>query len=79
MGICQGDTPKNNFEPLLNAKDVQKMLKCSLPYVYKLVERGQIPCCRWACPGNGKDKPRMMVRFRLSDIQDFIEKHYVTT
>jgi predicted DNA-binding transcriptional regulator AlpA len=72
-------TDENNFEPLLDAKEVQHILKCSLPYVYKLVERGQIPCCRWACPGDGKDKPRSMVRFKKADILEFIEAHYAST
>jgi hypothetical protein len=70
---------EKNFEPLWDAKDVQKTLKCSLPYVYKLVERGQIPCVRWECPGDGQEKPRTMLRFKQSDILDFIEKHYTTT
>jgi predicted DNA-binding transcriptional regulator AlpA len=67
-----------NFE-LLDAKEVQMILKCSLPYVYKLVERRQIPCVRWQCPGNGKEKSRTMVRFKKSDIIAFIESHYAST
>ena len=31
---------------LLVAKDVKKILRCSLPLVYKLAERGQLPCVR---------------------------------
>jgi len=38
---------------LLDAKEVKRILKCSLPLVYKMAERGQIPCVRWQCPGNG--------------------------
>jgi predicted DNA-binding transcriptional regulator AlpA len=67
-----------NFE-LLDAKEVRQILKCSLPYVYKLVERGQVPCVRWECVGDGKDKPRTMVRFKRSDIIAFIEAHYAPT
>ena len=66
-------------EPLLNANEVKRLLKCSLPLVYKLAERGQIPCVRWECLGNGKDRPRTMVRFKREDIFNFIEKHYQTT
>jgi len=61
---------------LLDAKEVMKVLKCSLPLVYKMADRGQLPCIRWECPGEGKKKPRTMVRFRLSDVFDFIEGNY---
>jgi len=64
---------------LLDAKDVKKILRCSLPLVYKMAEQKRIPCVRWECPGKGKEKPRTMVRFKLSDIMEFIEKHYTTT
>jgi predicted DNA-binding transcriptional regulator AlpA len=64
---------------LLNAKDVQKILKCSLPLVYRMADRGQIPCVRWESPGDGKKKPRSMVRFKLSDVKEFIERNYTTT
>jgi predicted DNA-binding transcriptional regulator AlpA len=68
-----------NFEPLLDAKEVRQILKCSLPAVYKMAERGQIPCVRWQCIGDGQEKPRTMVRFKKADILDFIERHYATT
>ena len=61
---------------LLDAKEVRKILKCSLPLIYKMADRGQIPCVRWSCPGSGKEKPRTMVKFKESDIMAFIEKHY---
>jgi hypothetical protein len=63
---------------LLTAKDVQRILRVSLPFVYKLAERGQMPCVRWECPGEGKVKARSMVRFRRSDVSAFIKKHYTT-
>ena len=63
---------------LLTAQQVKRILKCSLPLVYKLAERRQIPCVRWECPGEGDKKPRTMVRFRMSDIKSFIESHYQT-
>jgi len=64
---------------LLNAKDVSKILKCSIPLVYKMKDRKQLASVSWKCPGTGKAKPRTCVRFKLSDVQDFIEKHYTTT
>ena len=65
----------NNFE-LLAAKEVRQILKCSLPAVYKMAERGQLPCVRWECVGAGQEKPRSMVRFKKADILEFIEAHY---
>ena len=60
---------------LLTAKDVQRILKCSLPLVYKMAERAQIPCVRWDAPGNGSRK-KTVVRFKLEDVQKFIEGVY---
>ena len=61
---------------LINAKDVKKNLRCSLPYVFKIAEQGNIPCVRWECPGKGKVRSRSMIRFKTSDVLSFIEKHY---
>ena len=74
-------TDKENIkeEPLLDASEVRRLLKCSLPLIYKMAERGQIPCIRWECPGEGKKKSRCMVRFKQKDVFNFIEKHYQTT
>ena len=60
---------------LLDAKEVKRILKVSLPFVYKLAERGQLPCVRIPCMGDG-DRARSVVRFKLSDVQAFIEQHY---
>lgn len=60
---------------LLSAKDVQKMLKVSLPLVYKMADRGQLPCIRWDCPGEGEKKPRTIVRFEPDVVIKFIEEH----
>ncbi len=68
-----------NLEPLLTAKDVKKLLSCSLPLVYKMADRGQLPCVRWECPGPGEEKPRTMVKFKQSDVIKFIDKHYKCT
>ena len=67
------------MENLLNAHEVKQILKCSLPLIYKLAERKQLPCVRWECPGEGDKKPRTMVRFKKEDVLNFIEKHYATT
>lgn len=61
---------------ILNAKEVAKLLKISLPGIYNMADRGQLPCIRWKCPtGNGK-RPKMMLRFKESEIWDFIESHH---
>jgi excisionase family DNA binding protein len=62
-------------EPLLTAKEVKTLLKCSLPLVYKLADRGQLSCVRWDCPGEGK-REKSVVRFKKSDVLEFVEKHY---
>ena len=59
---------------LLTAKDVKRILKCSLPLVYKMAERGQLPCVRWPCPGD-RNKKKSMLRFELEAIRGFIEQH----
>jgi len=64
---------------LLTPKDVKKILRCSLPLVYKMADRGQLPCVRWECPREGRERPRTTVRFKLDDVKAFIEKHYAST
>ena len=59
---------------LLTAKQVQRMLNVSQALVYRMAERGQLPCIRWECPGEGKRK-KAAVRFTLEDILNFIEMH----
>jgi hypothetical protein len=67
---------ESEVEPLLNAKDVSKILRCSLPLVYKMASRGQLLCIRWDCPGNGEKRPRTVVRFKIEDVLQFMENHY---
>ena len=64
---------------LLTARDVSKILRVSLPLIYRMAERQQLPCVRWQCPGKGTEKTPTTVRFKLEDVQGFIEKHYSTT
>lgn len=62
------------IDSLLTAQDVKRVLKCSLPHVYNLADRGQIPCIRIPCPG----KASSMVRFKQEDVRSFIQDHYMT-
>ncbi len=64
------------FSELISAKQVKKILKVSLPYVYRLADQGRIPCVRIPCPGEGTERPRTLVRFKLKDVLNFVEKHY---
>lgn len=66
------------IEPLLNARDVSKILHCSVPHVYKMADRGQLPCIRWESASNGERRPRTVVRFKISDVFNFLEAHYGT-
>lgn len=67
------------MEKLLDAKEVKKVMRCSLAFIYKLADQGRIACVRIPCPGKGDKKRRDMVRFKLSDVLDFIENHYRTS
>jgi len=64
-----------NVEPLLDAKQVKVLLRCSLPLIYKMAERGQIPSIRIPCPGLGTRK-KELVRFKRDDVMEFIQAHY---
>ncbi len=63
------------MEPLLDAKQVKILLRCSLPLIYKMAERGQIPSIRISCPGLGTRK-KEMIRFKCADVLEFIQAHY---
>lgn len=62
------------MEPLLTPNEVQKLLKCSLPYVYKIAAAGSLPCVRIPHLGDGRKAD--MVRFKKEDVFAFIERHY---
>lgn len=64
------------LEPLLSAKDVQKLLRISLALVYRMADRGDLRCVRWVCPGKEGRREKTTVRFKKTDIIDFIEKNY---
>ena len=59
---------------LLTPKDVQKMLKVSLSLVYRMADRGQLPCVRWEAPGEGQRK-KTMVRFEKEAVFEFVKQH----
>ncbi|MGA2938696.1 MAG: helix-turn-helix domain-containing protein [Syntrophobacteraceae bacterium] len=61
---------------LLTPAEVKKMLKCSLPWIYKAASTGVLPCVRIPCPGIGEKRKKDMVRFKQEDIFVFIENHY---
>jgi predicted DNA-binding transcriptional regulator AlpA len=64
----------NITPPLLDAKEVKTILRCSLPLIYKMADRGQIPCVRIPCSGKGK--PKSLLRFKKIDVINFIENNY---
>jgi hypothetical protein len=61
-------------DDLLDAKQVKKLLRVSLPLVYKMAARGELACIRWECPGEGTRK-KTVVRFELETVRAFIERH----
>jgi hypothetical protein len=63
------------MDALLTAKDVKNLLNCSLPLVYKMADRGQIPCIRWNCPGEEGKREKTVVRFQKNDLMAFIEQN----
>jgi hypothetical protein len=65
------------MDELLKPAQVSKILKCSLALVYKMADRGQLPCVRWKCPGSGERK-KSMVRFEANEVVRFIEEHRQT-
>ena len=60
------------MDEILSPKEIRKILKCSLPLVYKMADRGQLACVRWDCAGTGERK-KTTVRFELEAIRFFIE------
>jgi excisionase family DNA binding protein len=64
------------MEPLLTPAELSKLLKCSLPYIYKIAASGILPCVRIANPGSVEKRKKDMVRFKKDDVFAWIEKHY---
>jgi len=59
---------------LLTPLEVKSLLRCSLPYVYKLADKGKLPCLRLPCLG--EKQGRTLLRFKKRDIFSFIEANY---
>lgn len=54
-----------NMSPLLEAKDVARLLKMSPRTVWDLTKRGELPAIRLG---------KRMVRYLLADVRDWIER-----
>ncbi|MBW2065016.1 MAG: helix-turn-helix domain-containing protein [Deltaproteobacteria bacterium] len=63
------------MDSLLTPKDVQRILRCSLAWVYKAAEQGFLPCIRIPSPSTTGKRPKSMLRFKQSEIFKFIEAH----
>lgn len=63
--------------PLWKVPTVARILGLCNSQVYRMADRGQLPCVRWECPGNGTEKPRTTLRFEPERIRAWIEKHRV--
>ena len=61
------------IEVLLKPTQAAKILNVSRPYVYKMAERGVLPCVRIP---NIDNPDRASVRFKQQDVFDFIERYY---
>ena len=62
------------MNPLLNPKDVAKLLKLSVPFVYKAAETGRLPAIR--IPYEGKTgKVKYITRFEPDEIARFMQDH----
>jgi excisionase family DNA binding protein len=55
------------MEALISPKELSKLLKVSKPWPYIMVKRGFLPCYKM-----GK-----VIRFRWSDIEDYLERSRV--
>ena len=62
-------------ENLFTARQIAKLLNVSVPLIYRMADREQLPCICWPCPGHGEKRARNTVRFDLSEILEFINKH----
>ncbi|UCE55767.1 MAG: helix-turn-helix domain-containing protein [Desulfobacterales bacterium] len=61
---------------LLSPKDVKAILRVSLPMIYKLAERGKLPCVRFGLPDDDSKRVKLCLRFKKTDVLEFIERHY---
>ena len=78
ISLLNAQKSKDFMNELLKAKEVAKAIKCSLPLIYKMADRGQLPCVRIPCIGKGKRK-KTLVRFKKADVLAFIEANYIAS
>ena len=62
--------PETEAIGLLKPTQAAKILNVSRPYIYKMADKGLLPCVRW--PGTGD---KTVIRFLMDDILKFIEDH----
>jgi len=67
-------SPQPEIEDLLTPREVKGLLKCSLPYIYKLAEREILPPVRY--PSFGEKRKEGPLRFKKRDVFNFIEANY---
>jgi len=71
------------IEPLVKPRVVADLFQSSTSLIYRLAAQGLLPCVRLKLPSNGKQvldgerEPKHLVRFRLSEIEKFIDDHTV--
>lgn len=58
------------IETLLKPTEAARILNVSRPYVYRMAEKGLLPCVRW--PGTGE---KTVLRFLKDDVLKFISDH----
>lgn len=61
---------------LLTPKEVKAILRVSLAMVYKMAERGKLPCVRFGISERDSERQKMSLRFKKADVLAFIEAHY---
>ena len=65
----------NNDDYLMNAEDAAELLACSIPYVYKLAQRGKITAVRWPRLNSEGETKGYFLRYQKSDLLKFIEQN----
>jgi excisionase family DNA binding protein len=61
------------MDKLLRPREAAQILGVAVSTSYKMAANGLLPSVRWAVENNGRRKE--LVRFRESDLLNFIESH----